>query len=101
MFPRADTVPDYPTTMAYSFVMITIMCIPNFVSWDWYMDGRAALGRELRPLTRGASPFMEYSVMFARVWLAAAWVNLAAAQFMTDYKTLSVCFKISCVLFIL
>jgi len=101
MFPRADTVPDYPTTIAYSYVLITIACIPNFVSWDRYMDGRAALGRLLRPLTRGASPITEFSVMFARVWLAAAWVNLAAAQFMTDYNPMSLSVKISCVIFIL
>ncbi|KAK0722190.1 hypothetical protein B0T26DRAFT_206936 [Lasiosphaeria miniovina] len=101
MFPRADTVPDYPTTIAHSFVLVTIVCIPNFISRDRYMDGRAALGRLLRPLTRGASPLTEFSAMFARVWLAAAWANLAAAQFMTDYNPLSFCVKLSCVLFIL
>ena len=32
MFPRADTVPDHPTIIAHSFVLIAIMCIPNFGS---------------------------------------------------------------------
>ena len=44
MFPRADTVTDYPANAAHSYVLITIMCIPNFISWDRYMNGRAALG---------------------------------------------------------
>lgn len=77
MFPRADTVPDYPTTIAHSFVLITIMLIPSFVSRERRRYGRAALGDLLQPLTRGAShPFL---VMFARVWLAAAWANRTAA----------------------
>lgn len=50
------------------------------------MDGRGALGELVRPLTRGASPLTEFLVMFARVWLAVAWANMAAAQFMTDYN---------------
>jgi len=101
MFPQADTVPDYPTTIAHSFVLIIIICIPNFISWDRYIDGRAALGRLLHPLTRGASPLTEFSVMFARIWLTAAWANLAAAQFMAEDNPLSFYVKLSCVLFIL
>jgi hypothetical protein len=83
MFPRADTVPDYSAYpyIAHSYALITILLIPHFVCRDRYMDGRGALGRELRPLTRGASPLTEYLVMFAHVWLAATWANLAAAHF--------------------
>ncbi|KAK3293924.1 uncharacterized protein B0H64DRAFT_175637 [Chaetomium fimeti] len=100
MFRRADTVPDYYATVAYSYALVTIMLIPYFIYFD-RRDGRGPLGRLLHPLTREASPFTEYSIMFARVWLAVAWVNLAVAQFMTDYNLVSVCAKISCVLFIL
>ncbi|KAK4461401.1 hypothetical protein QBC42DRAFT_94273 [Cladorrhinum samala] len=101
MFPRADTVPDYPATIAHSYVLITIMLIPHFVSRDRVMDGRGALGRLVRPLTRGASPLTEYLVMFARVWLAAAWANMAGAQFMTDQKLVWFAAKLSCEIFIL
>ncbi|KAK0628800.1 hypothetical protein B0T17DRAFT_523777, partial [Bombardia bombarda] len=64
MFPRADTVPDGYTTVAYSYALITVMFIPHFVSRDRYMDGRGMLGRELRPLTKGASTPTEYSGEF-------------------------------------
>jgi hypothetical protein len=101
MFPQADTVANYSTTIAHSYALIAIMLIPHFVSRDRYMDGRGQLGRLVRPLTRGARPLTEFSVMFARVWLAAAWVNMAVVQFMTDYNLVSVCVKISCVIFIL
>ncbi|KAK2612591.1 hypothetical protein QQS21_001363 [Conoideocrella luteorostrata] len=80
MFPRADVVPDYPTTGAYGFALLTMMLIPHFISCDRHQDGRGTLGTILRPLTRGASPLMEFTAMFARVWLAAAWVNMATAQ---------------------
>lgn len=101
MFPQADTVPGYPAYIAHSYVLITIICIPYFVSCDRSIYGRGVLGDLVRPLTRGARPFTEYSVMFARVWLAAAWANMAAAQFMTDHNVLLGCAKISCELFIL
>ncbi|KAI0005587.1 hypothetical protein F4779DRAFT_49033 [Xylariaceae sp. FL0662B] len=101
MFPPADIVPDYPSGIAHSFALLTIMCIPNFVSWDRHLDGRATLGTTLRPLTRKASPFMEVFVMFARVWLAAAWANAATAQFMTDYCLWIYCAKLGCLSFIL
>jgi hypothetical protein len=39
--------------------------------------------------------------MFARVWLAAAWVNRAVAQFVGDYNPVSLSVKLSCVIFIL
>lgn len=103
MFPRADSVPGYhyPTAVAHSYALLTIMCIPHFISEDRYMDGRGELGRLVRPLTRGASPLTEFLVMFARVWLAAAWVNLAVARFLIDYNPVSVCVKASCLIFIL
>lgn len=96
MFPPADIIPDYPTNIAYSFALLTIMCIPNFLFWDRRLDGRATLGTILRPLTRTASPFIEVSVMFARVWLAAAWANAATAQFMTDYCLWTYSARIGC-----
>ncbi|KAH8883636.1 hypothetical protein GQ53DRAFT_752859 [Thozetella sp. PMI_491] len=65
------------------------------------MDGLAALRELLCPLMRGASPFTEFSIMFARVWLAEAGANLSAAQLMANYNPLSFCVKLSCVLFIL
>ncbi|KAK0741179.1 hypothetical protein B0T18DRAFT_419623 [Schizothecium vesticola] len=98
MIPRADTVPDYPAYIAHSYVLISILLIPHFVSRDQYMNDRGALGR---PLARGASPLTEYLVMFARVWLAAAWANLAAAQFITDYNPVSFSVKLACEIFIL
>lgn len=101
MFPRADTVPNYPTTIAHSYALLAIMLMPYFIYFDRRDTGRGALGRLLHPLTKGASPLTEYSIMFARVWLAAAWVNLAVAQCMTDYNVALVSIKLSCVLFIL
>jgi hypothetical protein len=101
MFPRGDIVPNYPTTIAYSYALLAIVFMPYFIYFDRRDTGRGTLGRLLHPLTKGASPFTEYSVMFARVWLAAAWVNLAVAQCMTDYNVVSLFVKLSCVLFIL
>ncbi|KAL7810348.1 hypothetical protein V8C26DRAFT_410105 [Trichoderma gracile] len=84
MFPPADIVSYLDTTLTYSFALIMIMCIPYFL----YMDQPARsgpLGRMLRPLTKRASPSMQFCIMLARVWLAAAWVNSGAAQFMIDH----------------
>ncbi|KAL7956891.1 hypothetical protein V8C34DRAFT_325772 [Trichoderma compactum] len=103
MFPPADIVPghEYPTSVAYSFVLITIMYIPRFISSDRTLDGANTLGTMLRPLTRRASPPVEFAIIFARVWLAAAWVNTAAAQFMTDWALWTFSVKMGCVYFIL
>ncbi|PKK45670.1 hypothetical protein CI102_10446 [Trichoderma harzianum] len=103
MFPPADIVPghEYPTSVAYSFVLITILFIPRFIASDRYFDGANTLGTELRPLTRRASPLVEYVVMFARVWLAAAWVNMASAQFMMDWDLVRFSVKLGSVYFIL
>lgn len=62
------------------------------------MNGSGTFGSELGLLTRGASLRLEYSVMFARVWQAAARVNLAVAKFIADFKLVLICFKISCVI---
>ncbi|UKZ81024.1 hypothetical protein TrVFT333_008791 [Trichoderma virens FT-333] len=103
MFPPADIVPghDYPTSIAYSYVLITMLFIPSFISSDRYFDGSNTLGSILRPLTRRANPSMEFAAMFARVWLAAAWVNAATAQFMTDWVLWTFCAKLGCVYLIL
>ncbi|KAL7782502.1 hypothetical protein V8C43DRAFT_310246 [Trichoderma afarasin] len=103
MFPPADIVPghEYPTSVAYSFVLITILFIPRFISSDRYVDGSGILGTILRPLSRRASPPVEYAIMFTRVWLAAAWVNMAAAQCMTDRDLVRLSAKLGCVYFIL
>ncbi|KAH8885060.1 hypothetical protein GQ53DRAFT_829115 [Thozetella sp. PMI_491] len=100
MFPPADIVPDYPTELSYSIALMTILHIPIFVSRDRQHDGEATLGVILRPFTRTLSPFMEASVMFARVWLAAAWTNAATAQFMTDHSIQTYSVKIACLAFI-
>jgi hypothetical protein len=100
MFPPADIFPGYSTTIAHSYALISIMLIPYFVYLD-RRDGRGQLGGLLRPLTRGASRGTEFAVMFARVWLAAAWVNRAVAQFVADYNPVSLSVKLSCVIFIL
>lgn len=103
MFPPADIVPghEYPTSVAYSFVLITILFIPRFISSDRQFDGANTLGTMLRPVTRSASPRVEYAVMFARVWLAAAWVNMATAQFMMDWDLSRFSVKLGSVYFIL
>ncbi|QYT00821.1 hypothetical protein H0G86_007888 [Trichoderma simmonsii] len=103
MFPPADIVPghEYPTDVAYSFVLITVLFIPRFISSDRYVDGSGILGTILRPLTRRASPRVEYAIMFARVWLAAAWVNMASAQFMMDWDFVRLSVKLGNVYFIL
>lgn len=101
MFPRADTVPNYPTTEAYGSTMLSIMLVPYFISCDRSMDSRGPLGRVLRPLTRRASPLVEYSVVFGRLWLATGWVNMATAQFMTDFCACTFAAKLGCVTFIL
>ncbi|KAF3071821.1 hypothetical protein CFAM422_005608 [Trichoderma lentiforme] len=103
MFPPADIVSDheYPTSVAYSFVLITILFIPRFISSDREFDGANTLGTMLRPLTRGASPRVEYAIMFARVWLAAAWVNMASAQFMMNSDLVRFSVKLGSVYFIL
>src|ERR1700761_2762346 len=101
MFPPADVAPDYPTAMAYSFVLLTVLCIPNFISWDRRLDGRATLGIILRPFTRAADPIMEFLVMFARVWLATSWANAATAQFLADYCPWTYCATLGCLCFIL
>ncbi|PNP51527.1 hypothetical protein THARTR1_07783 [Trichoderma harzianum] len=103
MFSPADIVPghEYPTSVAYSFVLITVLFIPRFISSARYRDGSGILGTILRPLSRRASPPVEFAIMFARVWLAAAWVNMAAAQFMTDWDLWAFPVKIGCIYFIL
>ncbi|KAM6481148.1 hypothetical protein HDV62DRAFT_398356 [Trichoderma sp. SZMC 28011] len=103
MFPPVDIVPghEYPTDVAYSFALITFLFIPRFISSDRQFDGSGILGTILRPLSRRASPPVEYAIMFARVWLAAAWVNMAVAQFMVDRDFLRFSVKPGCVYFIL
>ncbi|KAL6792437.1 hypothetical protein GGI42DRAFT_157099 [Trichoderma sp. SZMC 28013] len=103
MFPPADIVPghDYPTSTAYSFALITVLFIPRFISSDRYIDGSGILGTILRPLSRRASPSMEVAIMFARIWLAVAWVNAATAQFMTDWIPWTFFAKLGCVYIIL
>ncbi|KKP07105.1 hypothetical protein THAR02_00755 [Trichoderma harzianum] len=103
MFPPADIVPghEYPTSVAYSFVLITILFIPRFISSDRNFDGANTLGMMLRPVTRRASLLTEYAIMFARVWLAAAWVNMASAQYMMDWDFLRFSVKFGSVYFIL
>lgn len=110
MFPRVDTVPDYPAHIAHSCALITILFIPHFISPERSASraARGALGRELYPLTRGASLLTQYLVMFARVWLAVAWINLAVAwinltvaQFMTGGNRWLSSAKLGCVSFIL
>ncbi|KAL7913286.1 hypothetical protein GGI35DRAFT_442578 [Trichoderma velutinum] len=103
MFPPADIVPglEYPTSVAYSFVLFTIMYIPIFIPSDRNFDGANSLGKMLRPLTSRASPPVEYAVMFARVWLAVAWVNAATAQFMIDWAPWTFSLKLECVYLIL
>ncbi|KAK0706412.1 hypothetical protein B0T26DRAFT_680102 [Lasiosphaeria miniovina] len=88
-------------TVVHSYALVTITLIPYFASRGWYMDGRGMLGELLRPLTRGTGDRLERAVMFARVWLAVAWVNLAVARFMVDLRLVLVASKVSCVLFIL
>lgn len=85
MFPQTDIVPDYPVHIAHNCALIIILFIPHFVSWERSASraGRGALGRELYPLSRGASPPTQYLIMFARVWLAVAWINSTLAQFRT------------------
>ncbi|OPB41956.1 hypothetical protein A0O28_0030730 [Trichoderma guizhouense] len=103
MFPPADIVPghEYPTSMAYSFVLITILFLPRFIASDRYFDGANGLGTMLRPVTRRASPLVEYAIMFARVWLAAAWVNMASVQLMVDRVLPAYSAKIGCIYLIL
>jgi hypothetical protein len=101
MFPSGDIFPDYSTTIGHSYALISIMLIPYLVYLDRRRDGRGGFGELFRPLTREASRVREFAVMIVRVWLAAAWVNRAVAQFMTDYKLVSLAVKLSCVMFIL
>lgn len=103
MFPPVDIVPghEYPTSMAYSFVLITVLFIPRFISSDRDIDGSGILGTILRPLSRRASPRVEYTIMFARIWLAAAWVNMASAQLMVDRVLPAYFAKIGCIYLIL
>ncbi|KAL7932661.1 hypothetical protein V8C35DRAFT_306369 [Trichoderma chlorosporum] len=106
MFPPADIVPglEYPTSVAYGSALIFVLLIPKFISSDRDPRCGGILGSILHPLTtraRRASPSLEVAMMFARVWLAAAWVNAAAAQFMTDGVAWKFATKFSCVLFIL
>lgn len=86
MFPPADVVPGYPIGVAYSYALMAIPFIPYFLYFDRRLDGGANLGAILRPYTRAASPRIEAFIMMARVWLAAAWVNMATAEFMTSNR---------------
>ncbi|EGR44245.1 uncharacterized protein TRIREDRAFT_112459 [Trichoderma reesei QM6a] len=84
MFPPADVVSYLDTTLAYSYSLIMVMCIPYFL----YMDQPSRsgpLGRMLRPLTTRVSPSLQFCIMLVRVWLAAAWINSGAVQFMIDH----------------
>ena len=74
MFSRVDTVPNRPTTIAYSYALLAIMFMPYFLCFD----------RTTPSSNEEASLSREYPVMFARVWLAAAWVNLAVAHCVAD-----------------
>ncbi|KAL7805944.1 hypothetical protein V8C44DRAFT_339789 [Trichoderma aethiopicum] len=85
MFPPADIVPDFDATLAYTNALIMIMCIPYFQYCERPPHEGGTLGRMLRPLTTRASPAGQFCIMLARVWLAAAWVNSGAVQFMIDH----------------
>lgn len=102
IFPRADSFPaNYPPGMSYAFALILVSWIPGFVRSDRCYDGSGSLGTLLRPLTSRCSPPVEYFVMFARIWLATAWVNITMAQFAVDNLILPCSLKMGCIYFIL
>lgn len=106
MFPRSDIDPlypkyAYPTSIAYTYALIGIICLPYFLHFDRLETGRSALGRMLHPLTKTAGPVTEVCVMFARVWLAATWINAATAQLLGDYCVWAFSLNTSCLFFIL
>lgn len=84
MFPPADIVPGYPIGIAYTYALMAIPCIPYFLYLDRRITGRSTLGAILHPYTRAASSRIEALIMMARVWLAAAWVNMATVGFITS-----------------
>ncbi|TFA97422.1 hypothetical protein CCMA1212_010842 [Trichoderma ghanense] len=101
MFPPADIVPDFDKTLAYSNALIMIMCIPYFQYWDRPPRSGGTLGRMLCPLTTRASPSMQFCIMLARVWLAAAWVNSGAVQFMIDHGKWKFAWRVGSLIMIL
>ncbi|KAL6858500.1 hypothetical protein J3F83DRAFT_363695 [Trichoderma novae-zelandiae] len=101
MFPPADIVPNFNTSLAYGNALIMIMLIPYFQYCERRPDGGGILGRILRPLTKRASPSMQFCIMLARVWLAAAWVNSGAVQFMIDHRMVKFAWRIGSLILIL
>ena len=102
MFPPPNTfLEDSHAGVSYAFGLAMVMQLPYFVSSDQTLDGRGTLGMALRPLTRRASPTVVYLIMFARVWLSAAYANAAINQLLTDFHPLGFIWKIGCVYFVL
>ena len=101
MFPPPDIVANYPAGAAYGFTILTTLCIPRFVSSDQRFSKRGTLGAVLHPFTKRANPFIAFSIMFARVWLAMACTNAATAQFLTDHCVWAYGLKLGCLNFIL
>lgn len=89
MFPPPDIDPlnpkcPYPTSAKYTYALLQIMLIPCFVYMERRRSGGSALGTKLIPLTGTAGLVAHVVFVFARVWLAAAWLNAALAQVLED-----------------
>ncbi|KAG5983396.1 hypothetical protein E4U55_008246 [Claviceps digitariae] len=86
MFPPADVVPPsrtYPVLQVYILVLLCILALPYFV-WRDRRPSPGILGQLLRSWLERAGRRVEFLVMFARMWLCAAWMNMAAAHFFAN-----------------
>lgn len=101
MFPPRNAVLDYPVGLAYAFACLLAMRTPYFVASDRRFDGRCTLGAILRPLTKRAGPSVEYTIMFARIWLFVACLNAATVQNLIDHRLVAYAGKVGCLMFIL